>query len=555
MKFHTLLQAYEKHLHKVWHHGLLVAWLSIVGIGLIFSYQALSNSSHARYIKSTLQTVSNRLAPNPALDEVPRPLTGIILDDEPEYLSGFYSWGDIIIDSMSFVNTSSNGVAWPINTIIDDSDNALVKVTITFKNIGITPLYIPYYPRSLDTSTQWIGLSCYYNRGNWWYTANIPIAWLTQLHYLTPWWVIQWTFDMRWSNFWYSSNWYSNNSNYLRCEVTSQQQQRRDPVNPSMYTTALFETNWNNNIYIIDSVSNSTTWQVSTWTIQTWNNSITTDLSLTKSSSVFHESAASWTILKYMLTVTNNGSANINLPFTVTDLVWEYWWYLNVNSCSLACTTYPSASHPGLQNASWTIPSLWAYQSYTITYNVYVDPSITTYTNQACVNVTWWIIDTNYNNNCMSISYNPWWQDLSLLINTGTNNTSTWVIYGYGYGYQPWYGYGYGYGYMGGRYGANKPYFYLTKPYLMISEKIYKKFKDVYTTRIKKLSKTVLMRLFDKKTLRTMKRDVEIYLTKQIQSIASSKVLTVSQRLEQLRKFATYKWQAQVQYKELIDKK
>ena len=169
-----------------------------------------------------------------------------------------------------------------------------------------------------------------------------------------------------------------------------------------------------------------------------------------------------------------------------------------------------------------------------------------------CTNIAYIITnDSNNSNNYSKVNFNC----DSSVIQTGVVINNTWVIYGYGYGYQPWYGYGYGYGYMGGRYGSNKPYFYLTKPYLMISEKIYKKFKDVYTTRIKKLSKTALVRLFDKKTLRTMKRDVEVYLTKQIQSIASSKVLTVSQRLEQLRKFATYKWQAQVQYKELIDKK
>lgn len=155
----------------------------------------------------------------------------------------------------------------------------------------------------------------------------------------------------------------------------------------------------------------------------------------------------------------------------------------------------------------------------------------------------------------MSILYHTDTILCSTCSNTWTTNTSTWIIYGYGYGYQPGYGYWYGYGYMGGRYGSHKPYFYLTKPYLMISEKIYKKFKDVYTIGIKKLSKTALVRLFDKKTLRSMKRDVELYLTRQIQSIASSKVLTVSQRLEQLRRFATYKWQAQIQYKELIDKK
>lgn len=488
MKFHTLLQAYEKHLHKVWHHGLLVAWLSIVGIGLIFSYQALSNSSHARYIKSTLQTVSNRLAPNPALDEVPRPLTGIILDDEPVWTGS--TWFDNTIRYLDEIRCNRTGT----------STNPIVFLNRTVSSISSPATRVQiYHSSSPDVH------------------GPLNLMWTPLI-----------------------------SDRHFMMTMSSRDYQLFRLKTVDNYGNQV----WQEMQYIckddhfVDTPAN------------TWNNNISTDLSINKSYSVLHESA-SWTILRYTLTVNNNGSANINLPFTVTDLVWEHWWYLNVNSCSLACTTYPSASHPGFQNASWTIPSLWAYQSYTITYNVYVDPSITTYTNQACVSVTWWIIDTNYTNNCMSVSYTAL---LSNLIcpgcsNTGTNNTSTWVIYGYGYGYQPWYGYGYGYGYMWGRYGANKPYFYLTKPYLMISEKIYKKFKDVYTTGIKKLSKTALVRLFDKKTLRTMKRDVEVYLTKQIQSIASSKVLTVSQRLEQLRKFATYKWQAQVQYKELIDKK
>lgn len=64
-------------------------------------------------------------------------------------------------------------------------------------------------------------------------------------------------------------------------------------------------------------------------------------------------------------------------------------------------------------------------------------------------------------------------------------------------------------------YGENVPYFYLTKPYIAISEKIYKKFKDVHSLTIKKLKAWTIEKLFDKATLKQMQKDISDYLDMQ----------------------------------------
>ena len=137
--------------------------------------------------------------------------------------------------------------------------------------------------------------------------------------------------------------------------------------------------------------------------------------------------------------------------------------------------------------------------------------------------------DINNNNNIIQFS-TPF-----TVVNWTNPTTGSGNTYGYGYGYQPGYGYGYGYGYKT-QYASKSNFFYLTKPYMMISEKIYKVFKDQHKV-MKKLTKGAVEKLFDKKTLQTMRTDVMKYLKKEINK-AQNKTKGMREKIAEIQKIS-----------------
>lgn len=127
---------------------------------------------------------------------------------------------------------------------------------------------------------------------------------------------------------------------------------------------------------------------------------------------------------------------------------------------------------------------------------------------------------------------NPW---------NGWNNN--WYGYGYWYGYTNWYGYGYGYGYRYAKWQyANSPIFYLTKPYIMISQSVWNQYKNInlLPTKMKKLAVGTIEKLFDGNALLRMASELQTSFdrTKQkidtMKSSAKNKIVTDYQKARKL---------------------
>jgi len=207
------------------------------------------------------------------------------------------------------------------------------------------------------------------------------------------------------------------------------------------------------------------------------------------------------------------GNNTFNFSYSVNPLPQSLMWELSNWTYNICNELY-----------IWAEPIIWSTESPSVLAN---DINVANNSHVHCTTFT----KTNWTN-----------------LDNGTGNT-----YGYGYGYQPGYGYGYGYGYYEGRY-ANKPaFFYLTKPYLMISEKIYKEFKDQYTV-MKKIKKDAIAKLFDRKTLVSMKADVKSYIEKQMK-LSQKKSGSVREKVMEVKKRVDLHVQVQKDYSKLVREK
>gem|GEM_PF-2977162 len=87
----------------------------------------------------------------------------------------------------------------------------------------------------------------------------------------------------------------------------------------------------------------------------------------------------------------------------------------------------------------------------------------------------------------------------------------------------------------------------------MISEKIYKEFKDQYTV-MKKIKKDAIAKLFDRKTLVSMKADVKSYIEKQMK-LSQKKSGSVREKVMEVKKRVDLHVQVQKDYSKLVREK
>ena len=561
MKKLSFLQAYEKHIEKVKKHWLTVTAVLAVWVLWTLWYQWYQDASYAKTIANRALLQDMGFVDTPIKVAPVKNIKDIITINEPidTLLTWVYTWGDIIISAASFTQTLPNGTVWPVNTILSTGSNAPVTVNITFKNIGTMPLYIPN--TSVGKSVYWGYMI--YGWGNGWANTNVTSSILTQWDYLMPWWTIQWTLTINGSQFHNPYN--PTTSPYITFTATSQQQQWRNPTQPSQYQNMLFESNGQNNSFTINYTVPSTSNPINTgvlepieienpiWIVKKWfdltiplnsfssnYNASSNELSynfnikniwnkpyVTSNNSQFppafifyrtrvqsangtqiimNESnilpSTNNNITVYIPQLTLSNIANQNtIPLNLTTK--PYWYSANIWTTDLPNWTYDICNEFYI----WTYPISWPNQLPNVLSN-----------------------DINTSNN--STTY------CTTFTKTNWNNPSTWSngnTYGYGYGYQPGYGYGYGYGYMT-KYANKSNFFYLTKPYMMISEKIYKVFKDQYTV-MKKLKKGSVEKLFDRSTLKTMKTDVMKYLKKEINK-AQNKTKGMREKIAEIQKIS-----------------
>lgn len=591
MKKLSFLQAYEKHIEKVKKHWLTIASVLAVWVLGTLGYQWYQDASYAKTIanKSLLQDMG--FIDTPIKVAPVKNIKDVIAIDEPidTLLTWVYTWGDIIISAASFTQTLPNGTVWPINTIISTGSNAPVAVNITLKNIGTMPLYIPI---ANQNGNDWIfAMQCQWPSQWWGCFVKVPLSSLTQWRYLLAGQSIQWTItnSIHWGWFWYP---YTNTS--LTFTVNSQQQQWRSPVQPSMYQTILFETNGQNNTFTINYTVPSTSNPINTgvlepieienpiWIVRKW-----FDLKIKDINATYNQLTNK---LLYTFKLVNLWNKNYNLWWTgnnaVSHIVINAWstnwssdptlWFIWQNNmpCNYNCqflwgngTFYPLRMPVGFVGI-WNNNSInisfeaepvgiveeWLpHGTYTMCNKFYVWK----YNLIATTNSNGIVVETN-NSNILPedlIPSNNSTTYCTTFTKANWTNPSTWSngnTYGYGYGYQPGYGYGYGYGYKT-QYASKSNFFYLTKPYMMISEKVYKVFKDQYTV-MKKLKKGTVEKLFDKKTLQTMRTDVMKYLKKEINK-AQNKTKGMREKIAEIQKISKLYTQFTKDYNKRIESK
>jgi len=293
----------------------------------------------------------------------------------------------------------------------------------------------------------------------------------------------------------------------------------RDRGNGDAYTATMpaWECVVGNNTPI--TTGNTTTWVV---IVKTWS-ALDCDSNWKYINYQGYTERISWLQYKLAITETNTIVGN--------EVVWTIS-YKNVGdtpACSIQINdifpnttqiTQSSPAYVGFQNyrgfltynwTPWTVIPAGAVGTIRVTTPIPQQPttSVVVFWDDAMMYGYW----NNILSSTGTSTYN--WPFMSGVVSPSTWMVTTWSIYWYGYGFQPNYGYGYGYGYMGKsmkNYG--QPYFYLLKPWMTISESVYHRFQDMYTT----IRPTVqeFESLFSKTSLRVMKNEIIRALNKVI---------------------------------------